>query len=259
MNRGFTLIELVVVMVIFGIIAAMGSGFVVSSVTAYNQAAERNKLVARSQAVVERMSRQLRIALPHSLRVSASGSCIEFMQITGGANYQGILPDMSNGAPAVSVINTAPFTLSLGGGLHVAVGAMLDAEIYSTSSSASRASVSALIGAPITQINVSSPHRFIRNSINERVYVMEDPERFCVLGSKIWHYSHYGLDTGALSDGSPGGDSALMSDDVVPGAPSFALSPATESRNTLIEIKFSIRRNDESLKIEHQVQVRNVP
>ncbi|MDN3640174.1 prepilin-type N-terminal cleavage/methylation domain-containing protein [Simiduia curdlanivorans] len=259
MSKGFTLIELVVVLVVFGIIAAMGSSFVVTSITAYNQAAERNKLVERSRAVVERISRQLRIALPYSLRVSASGNCIEFMQLTGGANYEGILPDSSNGAAATSSILVSAFELSLGAGVHLAVGAMHASEIYTTSAIASRATIASLAGAPISQINLSQPHTFLRNSINSRAYVMDSPERFCVSAGQMLHYSNYGLDTGTLGDSAPMGDSAVMSDDVSAIAPVFSLSPATESRNTLVAIQFALSRQGETMNIQHQVQVRNVP
>ncbi|BFM12058.1 type II secretion system protein [Simiduia litorea] len=259
MSRGFTLIELITVLVVFSIVAAMGSSYVVTSITAYNQAAERNKLVSRSRAVVERITRQIRIALPYSIRISASGQCLEFMQLSGGANYQAILPDSNNGAPAITAIATAPFSLSLGAAASVAVGAMADVEVYSTSASASRASIASVNGNPITQINLTSPHRFIRNSINSRVYVLDNPERFCVTSNQLWHYSNYGLNTGVLSDANPGGNSALMSDDVFSGSPTFSLSPATESRNTIVDIEFSMTRGDETLRVSHQVQIRNVP
>lgn len=258
-ERGATLIELIIVLVVLGIIAALSSSFVVTSVTAYNQAAERNKLVLRGRAVVERLHRQLRIALPYSVRVSASGNCVEFMQLTAGANYLGLLPDSANGAPATSNISTAPFSLGLGSAAHAAVGALTADEIYTTANPASRVGVSGLNGDPATQVALAAAHRFIRNSINERVYLMDNPERFCVSGSRLLHYSGYGLDTGVLGDGDPGGQSALLSEDVVAGSPSFTLSPATESRNALLSVSFGISRAGETVTFNQQMLIRNVP
>lgn len=259
MSRGFTLVELVAVIVLLGIVAGIGSRFVLSTMDAYQQATDRNTLVARSQSLAERMIRQLRLALPYSLRVSPSGNCIEFMQISGGANYLGILPDSKNGAPATSVINSAAFELSLGAARHAAVGAMAAAEIYTTASPASRVGVAAVNGPPITQVTLSTPHQFIRNSINERLYLADDPARFCLLGSQLWHYSGYGLDTAPLTDANPGGSAVLMSDDVVPGNPGFALSGATETRSALVQVQFGVRKNDEVIAVNQQVQIRNVP
>lgn len=257
--QGATLIELVIVLVVLGIVAALSSSFVVTAVTAYNQAAERNKLILRGRAAIERLHRQLRIALPYSVRVSASGNCLEFMQLTGGANYLGQLPDANNGAPAVNFIDTAPFTLGLGGVAHVAVGAMSTGEVYTTATTASRTGVSGLNGSPATQINLTSNHRFLRNSINERVYLMADPERFCVVGSSLVHYGNYGLLTGALTDVNPGGQSALLSDDILAGTPTFSLSPATESRSALVLVNFGVSRNGETVTFNQQMLVRNVP
>ena len=259
MSRGFTLVELIAVMVVFAILAAMGSGFVVNSFEAYQQTIERNTMVSRSRALIERISRQLHIALPYSVRVSASGECLEFMQLTGGASYFGQLPDVNNGAPPTSTINTAPFSLSLGSAVSVAVGAMAPDEVYNTSNTASRADVATTSGNPISQITLASPHRFLRNSINERVYVMDSPERFCVTAGQMIHYSNYGLTTGVLTDADPGGAMAIMSDDIVAGNPSFTLSPATEIRNTLVLLTFAISRNNETMNINHRVQLRNVP
>ncbi|UTA46578.1 type II secretion system GspH family protein [Simiduia sp. 21SJ11W-1] len=257
--RGFTLVELIAVLVVFAVIAALGTGFVASSFESYSQSVERTRLVNESRAVIERIARQLHMALPYSVRVSSSGQCMEFMQITGGSNYFGNLPDTNNGAAAVATIDTAPFSLNLGGAVHVAVGAMAPGEVYTTSTTASRATVAATVGNPVTRINLAANHRFIRNSINERVYVTESPERFCVLANQMQHFSNYGLITGSVNDADPGGVGALMANDVVPGSPTFVLSPATETRNSLITIAFGITRNGETLSVNHQVQLRNVP
>lgn len=183
------------------------------------------------------------------------------MPISGGGNYLGLLPDADNLAPATSVIDSADIDLSLGAARHAAVGAMAATEIYTNASPASRAGVAAINGPPITQVTLGAPHRFIRNSINERLYLMDDPERFCMQGGQMWHYRNYGLDTGPLTDALPGPavTGSLMSDDVVPGNPGFVLSGATETRSTLVQIQFGVQKGDEVVTVRQQVQVRNVP
>lgn len=88
---GFTLVELIAVIVILGIVSALGSGFLISISDSYHKAQMRAKLIAKGRVVTEQISRQLRIAVPNSLRVSASGNCVEFFPSVAGANYIGEL------------------------------------------------------------------------------------------------------------------------------------------------------------------------
>ncbi len=110
---GFTLIEMIAVIVILSILAAMGGTFVVESTKSYQSSQTRTRLVNTGRQAIERMSRQLRIALPYSVRLTNSNQCIEFMPIASGGNYLGLknasngtysgyLPDVLNGGAALS-------------------------------------------------------------------------------------------------------------------------------------------------------------
>lgn len=88
--RGFTLIEAIVAIVITGIIAGMVAVFIRSPVDAYIDAARRAELTDIADTAVRRMARDMRLALPNSVRNSAdaSGLCIEFMPTKIGARYR---------------------------------------------------------------------------------------------------------------------------------------------------------------------------
>jgi MSHA biogenesis protein MshO len=86
-EHGFTLIEAVMVMAITGVLAAVVAQFIVKPVQAYLGTVARAKLVDEADLALRRVSRELRIALPNSVRVNASGTGLELIPTTGAARY----------------------------------------------------------------------------------------------------------------------------------------------------------------------------
>ena len=260
-SAGFTLVEVITVMVILGIVAAIGSHFVVSTIDSYDEMQQRTKLVAKGRLVIEQMTRQLREALPNGLRVSSSGDCVEFLPMLVGANYEDLLPDASNSVAATTSITTIPFSFSPSSGtMHVVVAALNDGEIYSTGSPNSRVtsgSFSAL--ASYSSIPLGAAHTFLRNSISRRVYITEDPKRFCVSGTDLVMYFGYGLNTGTLGDTDPGGSSAIMAQDIAASGSAFSLSSGSVDRNAILAISLQFNQGRNQVVLEQQVMVRNVP
>ncbi len=259
-EKGFTLIELITVLVILGLVASIGTGFIVSVVNSYDTTQQRSKLINRGRLVVEQMTRQIRIALPNSVRVSPSGNCVEFLPIVAGTTYLGELPDSGNGAASVNSVTTAPFSLGLGSVNHVSVGALASTEIYASGSPNGRVGAGALgVGPPYTAVNFSGSHIFDRNSVNQRIFMTDDPLRFCLIGTTLYRYSNYGLLTSALSDLDPGGDVSVMGEDVGTSAQAFVLSQGSEDFNTSIDVSLDFSNGSNEITLSQQILVRNVP
>lgn len=85
--RGFTLIESVMVIAILGVVAAVASVFVVQPVQAYLATNARAELVDQADLALRRVGRDLRIALPNSVRLSADQRTMELIPTSGGARY----------------------------------------------------------------------------------------------------------------------------------------------------------------------------
>ena len=258
-NKGFTLIELILVLVILSIVASIGTQFLSTASNSYHQAQFRVKLITKGRVSIEQMTRQLRMAVPNSVRLSTSNNCIEFLPIVAGAIYEGVLPDSGNGAASISSITTSIFTLGLGTPAHVIVGAARANDIYATGISLSRVGLGALGTAPYTNIPLASTHSFLQNSTNRRVYLASNPKRFCVSGTDLIQYTSYGLLTSNVSDISPGVNSILMAQNVTAEGSAFSLSNDSQNRNASINIALRFNEGTESVALFQTVFIRNVP
>jgi len=85
-TAGFTLVELVVVIVIVGILSALGGQFIVAPVTGYVDLSRRARLVDQAEMALRRMQRDIRHALPNS--ISESGTELSFINTFDGGRYR---------------------------------------------------------------------------------------------------------------------------------------------------------------------------
>lgn len=85
--HGFTLIEMVMVIVILGVIGATVAVFLRQPIDAYLDTGRRAALSDLADTAVRRMARDIQRALPNSLR-NPSGQCIEFIPTRTGGRYR---------------------------------------------------------------------------------------------------------------------------------------------------------------------------
>lgn len=257
--EGFTLIELIAVMVVLSICASIGASFIVDVVDQYQKASLRSSLVMRGTVVMEQMSRKLRLSVPNSVRVSASGLCVEFMPLVAGSVYTQPVADEVNGRLASNSVDTVGFSLLNGSPEYAFVAPMTAAEVYSDATSSNvRAAISSLSGSPVSTIQLASNHRFIRNSVSSRILVADSPERFCIAGGELINYRNYTLSSSAISDGSPGGVTIVMADGVSANT-AFVLTAGSENRNAALDIAVEVSGGSETVSLNNRVLIRNVP
>jgi MSHA biogenesis protein MshO len=87
-QSGFTLVELIMVIVIMGVIGGMVSVFMKSPIDAYFDSARRAALTDVADTVVRRMARDIQKALPNSISITTNGPCVEFIPTKTGGRYQ---------------------------------------------------------------------------------------------------------------------------------------------------------------------------
>ena len=93
-QRGFTLVEMIVVIVITGIIGGIVAMFIKAPVQSYVDSARRAEMTDIADTALRRITRDVRLALPNSVRVTSNGAdfYLEFIPTTGGGRYRASAP-----------------------------------------------------------------------------------------------------------------------------------------------------------------------
>lgn len=251
-SLGFTLIELVAVIVILSILATIGTGFVVKTTESYQRTQTRALLVNASRQALERMTRQLRVALPYSVRITNGGNCLEFMPIAAGGNYFDPVPDQENLAAPKQIINASPVNIDFGSAEYVTIGAMGPQEIYDTGDS--------LAGYSGGAITLDIAKQWKRNSISKRYYLLDNPQAFCVVGNELHFYDGIPITDANVSVGVNASIIARNISVENPANPEpFSLEMGSENRNTRINIELVFSSGGESITFTQGVLIRNVP
>ena len=87
---GFSLVELIVVIMIIGILSASVGTFIASPVRSYFETIDRATLTDAGNGVIRRITRELQSAVPNSARITSSGGStfLEYVPIVDSGRYR---------------------------------------------------------------------------------------------------------------------------------------------------------------------------
>jgi MSHA biogenesis protein MshO len=269
-QEGFTLVELVTVIVILGVLATSMTSFLRFGTQIYTDATDRDALISTARFVVERLNREVRNALPNSARVVAVGSkqCLEFTPIAHSAIYLDIpvAPE-----PESNIGRLAPFASALvTNSSKVAVYALNTSDIYeNTTVIADFDSLSPAIerlllddDSPeviLTFDTPANPIHFNADSPTNRLYFIESPVAYCLEGNDLYRYSGYqnsAIDTKPILNNN---NRSLMAEYIDTSTSSFSVANATLQRNSLVQTRLAFSKNSETIVFNNEIQVPNVP
>ena len=110
-QHGVTLIELIIVIAITAIIASGVAVFISRPMESYVDSARRAELTDIADTALRRMTRDLRTALPNSIRITQVGSAyyLEYLQTSGGGRYRADKDSGGNGDELLFSSNDTSF------------------------------------------------------------------------------------------------------------------------------------------------------
>jgi len=290
-QRGFTLVELIMVIVLMGVIGGMVSVFMKSPIDAYFDTARRAGLTDVADTVVRRMGRDIRKALPNSIR-SAGSQCVEFIPTRTGGRYRA---DVGGGGDVLDFTlaagdssfnmlgNNADATIPsdqriVGRDIRPAGGDLIaiynlgitGADAYAGDNTAEVASVSAGAGTPLESvITLTSTTQFPLESPNNRFQVIPGDElvvRYVCVDASGTNAQGHGNGTlyrqilpMAESASCPTSvtGAAIMAQRV--SACNFNYSGSDLQRNALISMRLQLTDSGETVSLQHEVHVSNAP
>lgn len=102
---GFTLVEAIMVIAIIGIVSGMVAVFIRAPILAYRDTVDRAELTDQADLTLRRMARDIRLALPNSVRVmktDPNGDVLEFLQTKAGGRYLSAEDGLPDTVPPLS-------------------------------------------------------------------------------------------------------------------------------------------------------------
>jgi MSHA biogenesis protein MshO len=282
MQSGFTLVELVITMTVSVIVVSFVSIFITVPVQGFADQARRVKLVDAAETALRSMSRDVRRALPNSVRTTVNGNVValELLSSVDGARYRRQPPGGSEQILDFAAADTSfnvvgPFT-------QVTKPFSSSAHYFSIYNvgvpGASAYDLANVITPPGTQITIASDaapgedrvtltpaFRFAFQSPTQRIYLVAGAVSYLcdTNAGTLRRYAGYSISPShAARDSGPkligaGANQSLMADRVT--ACDFNYAPGTAERAGLISIEIRISEQGETISLLSQVHVDNAP
>lgn len=264
---GFTLVEMIIVIVITGIIAGIVAVFIRAPVQGFMDLETRVELTDTADTALRRIGRDLRLALPNSVRPTGSSTALEFLQTRTGGRYRGDVSGIAGAqGNALYAGETATTTFDIFGDMTLGGTVALPAsgervvvynlgipgaDAYNGDNSASISTAAA------GSITLSASTLFPLASPGRRFQVVETPVTYrCDLtaGTLVRHWGY----TITASQVTPptGGSSAVLAQNV--SGCTFTYNQINE-RYGLVTMQIVLTKNNETVTLYHEVHVSNVP
>lgn len=267
-DRGFTLIELVLTMVVIAIVSTAVVLFLEGPVEGYLSQSHRTALVSEAQSALNDMQRDIHAALPNSIRVTTQNgvTALELIHVVTGARYRAGPGGSYTSDKDILQFNQSDQDFNIEGHFESPLSPTDRLVIYNVGEPGANAYSNQNVITPSgdtlttqdlgteTRIHLSRGFQFQYQSPEQRLYVVSTPVSYLcdpTLGT-LRRYSDYPI--GPAQPANPTLGQPTASD--VTGC-RFTYVPGTPTRSALVTISITLTRHHESVHLLEQVHVDN--
>lgn len=285
-NQGFTLIEMVMVVVLLGVISLGVVRYLTVSVESYMDVNNRTQMAQTGRFVIERLNREIRTALPGSVRVWTSGApeyhCLEFIPVAAVTSYHAL--PVASAAPQFNIsafddpdpnpgaIPATDFTT-----YNAGVYNLDSCDVYGVDSAGNNCgsarwfSLDDVSGYDDT---VSGTHdddgiltlefdpvvQYPSESQAKRVYLFQTPVAFCLQqgSDRLTRHQGYAFSY-RHAMATPPANGVLLADGITYSTDTFAYNLANHVRSAAVELELVLNRDDEAITFNHEVTLLHAP
>jgi MSHA biogenesis protein MshO len=274
LERGFTLIELVVTLVVAGIVVGFMALFLVVPVHAHFAQVRRTELTDSADTAMRILSDDIRKALPRSVRYSSTGSgfALEMLETVDVARYRpsgtpnqqldfgtveknfDVLGPFSKITPPLDVHY---LVVGYAGGDYPTSGVITPATDV--------VSISRPVGTNEDAVSIGPSGAIFTATPNERVFLVDTPVAYlCDITAGITtltRFSNYPIAPLLAAHDDPAELAAAESHVVARNVTGCTVSsvPGTPQRGELVLLQLTISGNGDVLQVMHEVSVENTP
>jgi MSHA biogenesis protein MshO len=275
--KGFTLVEMVLVIVLLGIVAGILAPVITQNVTAYHDTEVRTELVAKGRLALERMARVIRTAVPNSIEVVTDPSGnqgVQFLSTRAAGRVVAIGEDFGSGASKAFKANSRRFKHGVvrselyivNDGIaalandHIIIGNHTASELRSGTTIVALYAIANTVAATDGTTNglilQFSNHTFPNDTPSRSFQIADSTHEIGFLNNSIRWRRATGL-TDYDTDGDWGSTDPIVVDTVQ--SVSFAYDPGSTSSSGVVRISLTLNDGNETIDLYQEVRVRLTP
>lgn len=254
--KGFTLVELVLVIAILGIISVGFVGFINIGSNVYQNVSNRDSLISDARFAVERLNRELRNALPNSIRIMDNGNrqCLEFVPIKTSHVYVNIPANGDSASADIEAIKASAF-YSFANTDRVVVYPIDENDAFDLSLGRAQQISAVDTSSNTWKVTLASATSFTSDSPNQHLFIVGEPVSYCAETDRLERFSAYGFNNNQtiLTGG------VLMAEHINISAGLPFIFDAKQQSDAIVQVNLTFSQNNESVFFSNGVHIQHVP